>query len=401
MNNIRQNTWLFIYGFLLCFLPIASVMSGNGYGTAPVAGFFLGLLVFLTGERKPVTVDMPLLCTVTALPLLAATSSLWGMDSGKIISKALKETVVFISGFSLITLASQLSDASRARILKLFIYSFILTALFLYSELVFNHPVFRFIKQISFNEKVIASVVNHAAVALSLLYWPFLYLHLQKNDPRETRFAVMSGAFILIFVVIFSQSETAMVAGVAGAITFMVAKYFPKATFWIAAVKTTLVSLTAPFIFPLFYQTLAPALSEWRSANASARLDIWNTVSEYALRNPLYGHGMEASRNITDFTFGPFYAVRTYISHPHNNILQLWIEFGALGALWAAAFFIFVLLRMRKLPPREYTTAFASFAAAFTVALVGYGLWQAWWAGLAFMLVVTLKISFLQKRDKN
>ena len=393
VTYLRQNSFFLLYVLLLCVMPVVSVFAAKIYGTAPVGLFLLALLALYTSEKKPVAIDVSLLVTVVSLPLLAAASYFWAIAPDKVIFKAAKELVVFISGFGIYTLATHITPDMRHRIFRVFDVFFGLTMLLVFEELLLDHPLFRIFHGLTFDKKVIESVVNHAAVVLSLLYWPFLYIKIQQG---KAVLAAIIGLCLFIFLCLFSQSETAMTACFVGGGTFVFARHLPRFTFWIALCGVTALAVLAPYFFP-WCDNLAQVLADWRSANAGARIDIWNAVSQYALQKPLYGHGMQASEHITNFSFGDLYTIRNFVSHPHNNILQLWLEFGFIGALWAAAFFTFVLSRIRKLPQPEFAIAMACFAACFIVALVGYGIWQAWWAGLLFMTATTIKIAFAPK----
>ena len=56
---------------------------------------------------------------------------------------------------------------------------------------------------------------------------------------------------------------------------------------------------------------------------AGARMEIWDYVSRYALQNPLYGFGVEATRQVPSFGSTESYQEGQTILHPHNFVLQL------------------------------------------------------------------------------
>src|SRR5436190_23671517 len=72
-------------------------------------------------------------------------------------------------------------------------------------------------------------------------------------------------------------------------------------------------------------------------AFANNRLEIWDFVSRYALRHPLHGFGIEATRAVEAFDSQQIYQKKATILHPHNFAIQMWIEFGLIGGLLAAA----------------------------------------------------------------
>lgn len=390
--TIRAEQGIFwIYGFLLCLLPVIAVFSVNAYGSMPMVMFPLAVALLWREKQEHPHVDKPLLAFTLALPLLALASSHWAQDPAAVFDKLPKTLMIYISGFGLYTLAQRQDGATREKICRYFLIAFAAAALLLIEELLLHHPLYHLVKGIPFDKKVLSSIVNHGAVVLSLLFWPFLYL---KIKAQKTALGAAVGICFFIILALFGKSETALASFAAGAVVFTCAFYLPRLTFWAALVTTMLIALLAPWIYPLAFGYFAEPLSAWQSASAGERLDIWNAVALYALDRPLQGFGMEASRHIKDFNFSGLYNKRNFIIHPHNNILQLWIEFGVTGALWAAGFLALVLCRLRKLAGLEYAISMACFAACFTVALVGYGLWQSWWPGAVFLTAATLRIAF-------
>jgi O-antigen ligase len=75
--------------------------------------------------------------------------------------------------------------------------------------------------------------------------------------------------------------------------------------------------------------------------------------------------------------------------YPHNQVLQLWLETGLLGAALGAVFVLLVLRRIARLPPRIYPFACAAFAAAFAVSASSFELTtDSWWAALALTAIL-------------
>ncbi len=66
--------------------------------------------------------------------------------------------------------------------------------------------------------------------------------------------------------------------------------------------------------------------------------------------------------------------------HPHDAVLQIWLELGAAGAL-AAAVAVLVPLRRcyRRLEGRAAAPVAAAAAAGTAAVLASFGIWQEWW----------------------
>jgi O-antigen ligase len=146
--------------------------------------------------------------------------------------------------------------------------------------------------------------------------------------------------------------------------------------------------LSAPFIAIWIYNHWAgfidtlPLLGN--KGFAAARLEIWDYVSRYALQNPWYGYGLEATRHI-QFESKEIYQKTSIILHPHNFAFQTWIEFGLIGVFTAIGLFTGLILTMQKyLTPQQAYYVLPALVVTFSVASTGYGMWQAWWIGTLF-----------------
>ncbi len=129
-------------------------------------------------------------------------------------------------------------------------------------------------------------------------------------------------------------------------------------------------------------------------------MEIWDFVARRALENPLYGFGVEATKAMKDFDTARIYHPTTQILHPHNFALQIWIEFGVIGALLASGFFTWLCVSISKLNIAEARQCLPALMACITLAAVTYGLWQGWWLGSFILLAVFCVLSLDKKQAK-
>jgi O-antigen ligase len=149
---------------------------------------------------------------------------------------------------------------------------------------------------------------------------------------------------------------------------------------------------------------LMPLLPNWgpfhdrftaRSLNGSVwhRAEIWSFAADRIAERPLLGWGLGSARAIPggDAFIQP--GVHRLPLHPHNGVLQLWLELGALGAAFGAAAALLVVRRVAAPgidPPAAICLA-AALAAALAVLLTGYGIWQGWWVGALWMIAAVTR----------
>lgn len=130
---------------------------------------------------------------------------------------------------------------------------------------------------------------------------------------------------------------------------------------------------------------------------APQRLEIWNFIAGHIFEHFLYGSGVEATRAIQSFDTNQIYYPSDTVLHPHNFALQIWIEFGLVGATLAVMFCAHMLHLIRtKLSVDNARVALPVFVAWLSVNTTGYGIWQSWWLGASFftLALVVLVVRF-------
>jgi len=86
--------------------------------------------------------------------------------------------------------------------------------------------------------------------------------------------------------------------------------------------------------------------------------------------------------------------------HPHNAILQVWIELGGVGAALGFGPLIFVIWRAFRNPAWRTPPAQAMIAgtmtAAVSVSLISFGIWQEWFLSGLFIAAAFLVLAARQ-----
>jgi O-antigen ligase len=110
------------------------------------------------------------------------------------------------------------------------------------------------------------------------------------------------------------------------------------------------------------------------------RLDIWRFATSQILHRPLFGWGLDSSRNWPD----------QIPMHPHNASIQLWLETGLVGVALAALFFAWLFWRIDKVEAKDRDAAAVMSATAASYLVIGaisFGVWQEWWIALGVFAI--------------
>jgi O-antigen ligase len=144
------------------------------------------------------------------------------------------------------------------------------------------------------------------------------------------------------------------------------------------------------------------------------RLYIWNDVATTILDHPWKGIGMDGTRHhektqkfrswlYTDST-GKQNEIQTqrFGVHPHNAILQLWLELGALGFILGVLLpyqILFQIYRTNLLTIEKAVSA-GLFTGTFLVVWVNLGFWQNWWIS-GLWIIIGLTISMFKGKGET
>ncbi len=199
-------------------------------------------------------------------------------------------------------------------------------------------------------------------------------------------------AVLLLALLIVTAALSGLNVGIAALIlsvcAMLSAAFYPRAT---------LNTLTASAMALIAFAPILAAFAMWSSSAFRAslpfswehRLVTWSYVGEKIREHPIMGHGFDASRTF-DGTFSArgFDNLPVVSLHPHNAGLQIWLETGVIGAIFAAT----VLWTLGQAATRfaQGGRARAMVCAGLItpiilIASVSYGVWQEWWWATLFI----------------
>ncbi|MBL8537000.1 MAG: O-antigen ligase family protein [Hyphomonadaceae bacterium] len=218
--------------------------------------------------------------------------------------------------------------------------------------------------------------VSRASTVLLSVGWATAGAFLATDRPSFARAALLLFAILMLP---FGQLASLVAFG-AGLCAFALAFAAPRFALWSVCGGLAAWVLAAPFLTPLILAD--PRLTEVLPLSWSARIGIWDYVCARIVEQPWLGHGLDASRAVTDRVQVAGLDIRAIQLHPHSASLQIWFETGGVGAVLAAL----ALLSAGQALSQSYAQhRIAAAAAAATIASIGvianvsFGAWQEWW----------------------
>lgn len=235
------------------------------------------------------------------------------------------------------------------------------------------------------------SIANWSVGSLNLLLWPTL---LAVTSLARGRARLAAAAFVILLFAIatfVSDHQTSQVAIIASTVTFAAASFAPD------AVRRAMLAFCLSFV--VFVVPLSHAAShqlqwqksDWAQFSLQDRFRIWGNSAAHVAQSPVLGIGADNTTTLETSTDpavpDPSIAIRSH--HPHNIILQIWLELGAIGALMLLVAIILLFREISKISARASPYALATVATMSIEAIATWNLWSTWILSV-FMLVLSV-----------
>lgn len=183
-----------------------------------------------------------------------------------------------------------------------------------------------------------------------------------------------------------------MVAGIAAGLSYRFSYFIPLASAYLSA----FLCLTLPLIFS-YIIPLMDLKALWLTKNMSSlahRFYIWDFLLKFIGEKPLFGWGAEAARGFPTGGLKVFDGTDILPSHPHDHIMQVWLELGGVGALILAVLHFMLFRAIAQLESRRATAWAMLFSiTSFVILSLSHSIWHKWWMtwlGVAGVLMVVV-----------
>ena len=146
-------------------------------------------------------------------------------------------------------------------------------------------------------------------------------------------------------------------------------------------------------LYPLILPVVDNTLLSWNISDFTLRhrFAIWDFVATRTMEQPILGWGLGTSRVLpgADGIFEKLSSrAETLPLHPHNALLQIWLELGIPGIMLALITVVAILAKITRYirGRKELATALTVVFTATLTAELSFGIWQSWW--LVFLWVL-------------
>lgn len=257
------------------------------------------------------------------------------------------------------------------------------------------------------------SQLTRGVTVVSLMVWP-LALAAWRRKSRSAWVIVLA----TVIVQLTGDSLAASLALVLGSIVWLMTGALPRIALRLIQSGIIVVIVGLPLVTPHLPQPPETFKTlPWLPLSGQHRLVIWQYTGQRIAIHPWRGWGMDAARadpggeellDIKDIRPRDGMVMRAIDGarlplHPHNAVLQWWMELGLIGTAMLGAFLWLLVEAIDRCvwldrPGRSAMTAMLT--AGLVISCVSYGAWQSWWlASLWVAVIFGTALGHLPERD--
>lgn len=378
MKKIREFLDRYLPDFCFLIFALAATIGAFTGGIWAAFGIGLSLIAFIAVwliERRMPKPDIALLYFILAFLAACALLNLHSWQP-KLSWVKWEELITIFLPLSLLTASSVQKHAGRKRLFAILPWLVMIGAAALGVELSLGAPLLKWKN----GQGTLLSQYNRGFSYLVLLAFPVM----AALWTSKRRWMIVPFILILLFPASLTELRAAKLALVLGLIVVLAAHYMPTITRRLLGI--------APFLvigWPLAAQTLFLAHHDWIKHLPHSwedRMEIWDYMSYRVFEKPWLGWGLGSSPKLPFAQpNGALYRVELYgAPHPHNALIQLWVELGVPGVAFGILFALHMLLRTGRLKPALAPFACGAWMAGFSLAMIAYDFWtDSFWAAFA------------------
>lgn len=365
--------------------PLLGALAPRGLAPLLVGGALTGVVAYRVDAARMPVPPGSWLVAVCGLILFATATIAWTPAPGEAIEQIAQFLYLLLPPLFLLAALSE-ADGSVRRAGRWLVPAFIFALAVLMAETLLGMPLRSLVR----GEKTLSpdlSDINRNLVATVALLWPTMLAALRMKM-RPAALLMPAGLAIPVFLGDSQSAQLGLVVGV-GILPFAVA--FPHPVRRLLGTTTVIVFAG---IVPLCLWPPDSGL-DWLPFSAQHRVAIWQFSAEQILHHPLLGWGLDASRRLGDGQVARTLsnAAGLLPLHPHNAYLQIWLEFGLVGAAIALVMCLLVIRAVGRLDGPAQPLALAAYASTASMAGVSYGIWQSWWLSTLLLTIILTMVA--------
>ncbi len=345
--------------------------------------------IFIYKSIPPV----PKILGIWLLILLAlmGISQLWAIWNDDSLKRIIKIVGIIVPSFLLVMVTSQ-CPIDKINAHKKWIFGILCVPLFLISVRLYFPQLFlptidptyiaQFMDRSNFNKHM-----GFIAMALPSL----LALSTHKHYKQKLFFLL---GLIPLFIITQSQASQLAII-IMAAVGFGLLPFLSSFTRKMVGGILITLALFMPFLSAIFFDLVEklPLYEAIIPSTGLMRLENWDSITREILKSPWVGFGIDSARHMTLITDKIFHPADQLL-HPHNGFLQMWLDFGIVGAIVMTIGIGIYIARHTNI------IHFTTFVGAMIILLLSWSIWSSWLIGALFAVHSLIILASKSRHDQ-
>jgi len=335
-------------------------------------------------------------------------STLWSVTPERSFEQAFRLSALAFFGLAAFSLVRSLTAAQRDNVVKCLIPALVIGIVTgsIYGLLQYTGAFVRpLVDFVGFEPAFSHYNSQRLNIAKTMLVTNLAFFSLLPLLWQRQKALAISAYFIFLAVCFYSDSQSSLVACMAGGAVFALGQTSAK---WTPKLTAVALILGLLLVLPL---TQSPTLSVpltknlptvlQQGASVKIRLKVYKFFGDQILTRPILGHGLEAGVKYTapniDYQ-GVAQAIRT----PHSILLQALFDLGYLGS---ALMLLVLLWPIRQIyvmrGPHMATALLLPLCVMIAAALFNFVIWRTWIPGATILAALFMIIHAHRPLEKT
>lgn len=376
----------------LMIMPLAVVVPMAITPLAATCAVCLAYHSIVYRRRSPISLSW--YAAILALLLVwCALTALWSIDGQLSLLRWLDLAMIAPGAVVIIDAARTIGDAGRIRVENALIWGTVAGLALIAVEIAGGAAISRAIHGPTGPGIGELVYLNRGASLIAVL----ACLAALAVERRFGKLWVAPLVAAIVPILLILDPGAPVLAAAVGAMIVGLARIWPRLTASALALVTAICILATPLLpGTVFSSARYAAWTEQPDVSLAHRLVIWEFVAERVKERPWRGWGLDTARalpgghDLIEFanTAGVSRPGELLPIHPHNAILQWWLELGLPGALMFGALVVITILAIPRCvgDVRAQAACLGTVAAVAIIASLSYGIWQGWWQTTIWLL---------------
>lgn len=380
INKLDDNLLYFLYFLIMLSPPIAML---SGLFLAPWISIIMLIMVYLVGLNiKQVRSNITVI--ERALIIWAILGCIWSISPLDSIAGTSRLILIIVLS-NIILLKHNMLKIKPGYFKRGVMASFIAAIIIFLIEKYSNGAIIGYLKDIFQPYKdhyFYLFWLDRGCAALSIFSWVPIYLAV-----REGSFKKAFGIYLAtILVLLISDSDASLLAAICGGIAFSFSYFYKGKLKKLISIFT----IGCIFFMPAFAKLQNPEYLAQHSMQLPFsyvhRLFIWKYAMKQSDDSRFFGKGINTSRaiEVSESEMVEYKGIKMSPMpvHPHNIVIQVYLELGIIGLILFSAFIWKLLDIFSQISSQDknYGSAiYGMFMTYLVIGMISFNMWQSWW----------------------